>query len=455
MVLPELKDNELERIFEYFWNTSYITNIVVISSEGPCVTVDSYQPFSADFCRKVKVERLYELCEESPLKLHVFPRVLKNLHKCEVTCNSWIFEKTLYEVNSMALFSSRINSTLLVTENSDPDSDLTTIDRENFDIIYGAWLLRLSRTKIMSASFPITFNRMYFFLRNEQTLKTSVEILLEPFHWSMWLALLASCVVGTILLYLIKRSSILGETSIMICAVLGISTNFHSSHFAIRVQYFCWMCLGVMLTASHHAISFEILKFELLKKLPDTVKEVVASNFTDTIIVPNPIGDEIFKHLPKLAGMKIELIGDVEIVGEVMHRDKMVLGLLTDLMVFHSGEGIDSFHYLKDAFATLLHTIYFTKNSFLLESFNKMVLDLFSGGIMQKWKTDFYGNSLHNSKHNDYVKALGFRELKGVFEVWAVFLGCSFVIFIGEIVYVRFKGKFKKLIKDFFSVIKN
>lgn len=447
IVFSDPKDQDFYQTFNYFWNTSFITDVIVISKEGPCIDVYSYQPFTSTSCNVVSVQKIHKLCEKSS-NLKTFPRIIKDLHKCVIrgSASTGLIHKTLkspfYEETTLNLLSTVMNFTFEISR-KDIRTDVETFDVTKFDVAYGANILTEKRVKIMSPSYPHSSKSLYMFLKYEKNCKTSLEILLEPFHWTVWLALIASSALGTIVLAISNKSSFMKESSAMLRILLGIPIQISSScNFSIRIQYFNWMCLGLVISACHHAIFFDILKFNLLKPLPRTLQEVVRTNFVHAIMVPEPISVEISEYLRRFTDIEIVVERVNGIIPAVLHGKERILGIATMTMVAFSGEDIDSFSILEDKLTTIFSAVYFRKNSFLLNTFNKLVLDLYSGGFLQKWRDDFFGQMFGKSIDVSQVKALSMGELYGIFNIGMVLLLVSAGCFVAEIISFKFKDSF-------------
>lgn len=446
VVFSDPEDQDFYRTFHYFWKTLFITDVIVVSNtrQEPCVDVYSYQPFTSTKCRVVTVEKIDQICENSSnTPLEIFPRTIKDLHKCEIRGSASTgpnLKSPFYEESTLKQFSRILNFTFHITIKDIKYSEV--FDLTKFDLAYGSNILTQERIKIMSASYPHSTKGLYMFLKYEKNCKTSLEILLEPFHWTMWLALIISSIFGATLLSISKNSSIMNESSAMFRMLLGISTRLSANHFAVKIQYFCWMCLGLMISATHHAIFFDILKFDLHKPLPRTLRDVVDTKFVQAIIVPEPIGEQISGYLRRFTDMEIITERVNGIIPTVLHGKQRLLGVITSTMVAFSGEDIESFYILEDNLSTIFSAIYFTKNSFLLKTFNKLALELHRSGILQKWRDDFFGQVFAKCNDASRVKALSMGELYGIFNICTILLLMACGSFVAEVIYFRIRNKY-------------
>lgn len=302
--------------------------------------------------------------------------------------------------------------------------------------MFGSYLITDYRTRFLSPSFPVDWKDLFLGFKNELIPKTSLEILLEPFDCKIWSVLTFFAIFGTIIISICKQSSLIKEFFIMICLLLGVATKISVQKAAFRIQYLCWMILGLIISSVHHAVFFDILKFDMNKLPPDTIHEIISTNFTQKILVPETSIRRV-EHLKENTDFKIVTRNVLDIIPEMLQGSERVAALMTEMMVLFSGENVDAFYIMKDKFASVLNAIYFQKNSILLEDFNSIVVELYSGGILQKWHNDVFDGLLESRLDCNYVNALTMFQLKGIFDIWMVLLGVSFIVFVGEIIVAK------------------
>lgn len=178
--------------------------------------------------------------------------------------------------------------------------------------------------------------------------------------------------------------------------LLGISTK--------KIQYFCRMCLGLMIAATHHVV------------------EVVNMHFIDAIIVPEPIAEEVSKFFRRFTDIEIVIERVNGVIPAVLYGKRGVLVITTRTSAVFRGENIDSFFILEEKFSAIFSAIFFSKNCFLLNNFNSMVLELYVGGFLQKWRKDFFGQMFGKNKVISQVKALCMEELYGICNIHLILL---------------------------------
>lgn len=200
------------------------------------------------------------------------------------------------------------------------------------------------------------------------------------------------------------------------------------------------MCLGLIFSAVHHGMFFNILKTDLKKPLPKTLDEILQTNFTKKIVICDSIVKHMLSFIQKAKHFEYTVKRKGELLTEVLDG-KERLGLCSGMMIVFSGRKQSSFHVLSERYSMVLNTIYFTKNSFLLQGYNKMILELYSGGILQKWHTDIYRNVEKNDNQKDSFKALGIHELRGIFQISFICLTFTCILFACEVIWFRIKKR--------------
>lgn len=458
--VPQIKIKNLQKLFLRFWKTFYILNVILITTKDNCIIIYTYEPFSDISCRTINIKILEIFCSKGEYKsFDVFPRKIENLYKCKVRGNAWcgdikVMSFPHLESKTLQSFSKKLNFSFKVLKTGDFHQSYTA---GNFDIIFGNYHNSEQRSKILSVSFPHDWHYIFMFLKRRQHMKTSWEILVEPFDWNLWLMLIICLIVGPILLSFFKKCSFINEFTTILCLLFGISTKLSAKRFNIKIQYYLWMFLGVIITSAHHAAYYNILQFKLYCSLPETLEEIKNQNISDNLLIPIALanGTEYFKNK---TGMKVSVVRGFNIIPKILYGSKRSMGLTSLEMISNSEFDLESFHIIDDVVLTVYSVIFFEKHSFLVNPFNEMLINLYSGGILEKWKNDFFKSSIKEFKsylsRNYRIQKFSFKQLSKAFEIWFVFLFLSSIILAGERICFNRRCQFKvnKGIKSFFEI---
>lgn len=421
--------------FSYFWKTGYETNVVIAVQNQTCVEVYSYRQFSNNHCGKVVPEKLYQLCECDDLHISIFPRVVKNMHKCPIRVLS-NYERSYKNVSAFPLFEETIANefaellNLSMNMTYKPESYNMSLICDKYDIVYGLYTLSTERAEVMSFAFPTYFTTWMIFLKKEKRFKSLLQILFSPFHEIVWTLIFFTGFVTSIVRSAYSGTSKVDELFDTYSVLLAVPVKSKSTKTFIRLQFASWLFLGVIFSACYHGVFFRIMKTGFLDKPPKTLQEVIETNFTNTLIFNDEVNNELMNYLDSISFELVEK-PHLEVISEVMNSKDRIAGVGTKMDLLSTTEDLRSLHILPERIMMNIISFYFRKNSFMLRSFNKMVLDLYSGGILRKWKKEYHLRKVIQRVNNEFT-ALGLKEFLGTFQIWfALLIGAS-LCFVGE-----------------------
>lgn len=231
VVFPAIQEECIYKTFEHFWNESFVTNVIVLVLKNNCIHVYIYEPFSAGWCRKIKIIKLHTLCEiDENQQFQIFPRAVRNLNKCVIKSIAFFWRMNPhYEEWILQQFANQMNFTFNPSYDYE-NNLLETHELVKFDLFYGTYTLCLRGTESLSFGHPHNQIGMYLFLKNERELKTSLNILLQPFDKDSWIMFGLSGLFGSLFLALIERSPITDQIILMFSLLLGVPIKLHSQN---------------------------------------------------------------------------------------------------------------------------------------------------------------------------------------------------------------------------------
>lgn len=443
----EINQDDISEIFKYFWETSYITAVIILVKKSPCYSVYRYNPFTQASCRQVSFEEKL-ICKITDLQQMITQSTKKeNLNRCPINCLAWnewppysSFEGdklVFFEGKVLNEFSEWINSTIIAKP-----LDVSIFQNEPFDVINktsdifcGEYVLTSKRANNFSFSFPHDRSTMVMFLTNDKVTKTSLEILLAPFDYWSWTMLCLSWLSGTVSLKFMTNEDITSVCLMIFSLILGAPVMLVHSKFNIRLQYLTWIFLGFTFSIVHHGVFFSILQSSLLRPLPNTFDKIIRTNYSRAFLTDEFIFTDILKDNQDIvnANMSYTVQHPNQIFDYMLYTKHKVVGVSTSrIYEYRTKNDSDLMYRLSERFMTIFYTIYFTKNSFLVNDMNKMVLDLYGGGILEKWMVDTVGERRKKIR-SERVRKLSLMELGGIFEIYGVLILFSSAVFIGEI----------------------
>lgn len=434
----------------------YIQSILIfIKDRINCFHLYKFDAFTESSCRNPVSRDLGTICINEDLHKLETNAQISNFHKCPIKIVAWdnsppytSFKEgnvIFFEGKILNEFSKLTNLTLVADElesnfyRNQPLKVLTVPS----DVFCGEYILTPGRADRFSYSFPHDTSSMVMFLKNEKILKTSFEILLAPFDWWSWTSLLISWFFGVISISLMTRTDIASACILLLSLILGVPVHFRQTQFHMRLQYLTWLVLGLTFSIVHHVVFFDILQTSLTKPLPNTLAKLLKINYSRTFFTYDYIFFDIFDANEDIqnASMKYVWKHPSEFLIEMFKIEERVIGVATSRVYEWRTKGFSDLLYrLPERFMTIFNTIYFEKNSFLLNDMNKMILDLYGGGILEKWMFDIVGKR-RSSELVQRFRKLSLVQLGGIFEIYLIFIIVSFTVFIGEIWHHRFYNK--------------
>lgn len=91
---------------------------------------------------------------------------------------------------------------------------------------------------------------------------------------------------------------------------------------------------------------------------------------------------------------------------------------------------------LNERICTISLTIYFRKNSYLIEPVNDEISMYISSGLILHWKDETYlDKSWKMIVSNERV--LKWKDVEGIFQIYGILLTIATIVFIGELIFDR------------------
>lgn len=92
----------------------------------------------------------------------------------------------------------------------------------------------------------------------------------------------------------------------------------------------------------------------------------------------------------------------------------------------------------KDRIFFLAFSVYFPKNSCLRKAFSDQLNKYNTNGLIDYWTSKFTKEKTKYSDHLNEVNALKFNQIQGILVLTVMLYGFAFVIFVAELLSVRF-----------------
>lgn len=140
----------------------------------------------------------------------------------------------------------------------------------------------------------------------------------------------------------------------------------------------------------------------------------------------------------EIAGVR-ENILDAEFKGALLSSEEHV--------AFSNKAGFPDkfFHHTNEVFFVFNLVIFLHRQSCLTEEINRYILNFGSNGLLDKWMREFVDDSYLNERIVSTPKKLEFEQLLGSFELLAIGLALSGIVFVFEVL-SKFSSRLRTLI---------
>jgi hypothetical protein len=125
--------------------------------------------------------------------------------------------------------------------------------------------------------------------------------------------------------------------------------------------------------------------------------------------------------------------------------------ITSDELLYLNKINVNQFTYriCKERLYTVHNALLFQPNSFLIEAFDRVILQLQSNGLIDYWISEYIDVSYYNVKEaKKSAQKLTFHQLNGTFQMLFIGLLIASFTFIGEQIYSRFHRRKMKPIKE-------
>ena len=289
---------------------------------------------------------------------------------------------------------------------------------------------------------------------------SSFEIIAYPFDFNIWFVLMVlllfilssthilmySC--RNVLKFIYGFSSATLINTNMIAIVLGQTAHSMPKRNFARYIFLMWILLTLILRSIYQGSLFDFLKSQKTLTLPDSTLELTERKYK--LIVNMATGDS-FSGVPIIRDKKIEvLIMNISDAGgypilEANPDKRYVTGTPKDFLTYyveqHNKYGV--FHVLKETIFAQQLCVYFTKHSYLVAPFNRILEFLGNFGLINFWAGLLLDDRFLEKvdEINTAHTPLTFTQLSGIVEICLYLYVLTIVVFLGEILWFKYQNK--------------
>uniref|UniRef100_A0A1I8PNM8 Putative ionotropic receptor ligand binding domain-containing protein n=1 Tax=Stomoxys calcitrans TaxID=35570 RepID=A0A1I8PNM8_STOCA len=476
-------NQEMQKIFEYCWHY-YIANVALLFTlEGQSIDLFTYYPFTPNHCQRPQIRKINEESRQimnlSPNEL--YPEKFLNFHNCTLVAAVWDVPPylTLPETERrpnqfggvegllLDIMAGVLNFDLdykippnneqrgLVKKDGNVTGAIKMLNERIADVSLGSFRCTLERSTVLTptATFYQTM-QVFTVLALKQALG-SFEVITYPFDiyiWSISLGLTAILVASTYIFNLFYKNAleIIYETTSLsvisaniIAITLGQPTIGKQKRSMTRYFIFIWVLWTFVLRSTYQGALFDFLNSQRTIEPPDSSKELVERHYT---LVVNLATSDAYSGVAAIRDkqLKVQIMNVTDTGGfpvlEENSNKPYVTGTPRDFLIHyvnvHRKFGV--FHVLPESVFSQQLCIYFSKHSYLVTSFDRILLNLRSFGLINHWaKQVFDDRFLATSPANAETKALSLSHLSSVFMLGIYMYASATIVFFLEIIWYR------------------
>ncbi|XP_073832584.1 uncharacterized protein [Musca autumnalis] len=475
----------------------YITNVNVIMMVEEYAYIYTYYPFTPNRCHSPQPEYVmsYEDIESNENVTlpqgGLFPNKVTHMHGCPVSVITWTNKPYTYvkrnpktgafialsgiEGSIITLLARHMNFTIVIKqpERKDageifPNGTATGATRmileQEANITVMSFMIYSERSKRLQPS--RSYLRQFYVLAMPLGRPlTPFERLIKPFNSAVWSCFNISLCLALVCIFYIK---ILGKSHLMnfvfgqgnrtpftnlLNTLFGgvmSSRNIPQKNFA-RYLLAVWMLYTFVLRSAYSGELFNIQQDGTGQNTLQTLREVVANNYTIFTygVLQNIIRTAIPGGNIQTFDKENTLTNVLKTISEPDSRHKIALTLLDSSINYHNQNNpTRRVHVLKERVITAPLVFYMPRYSFLRGETSRILLRIVESGLVRLYTSLNLFTPISPDRQPETVD-LSLSVLVGIFSFYAFLLSICFVVFLLEILSIKYK-RIKKVV-DFLN----
>lgn len=466
IVMMEGSKEDVREVLKFMWQVQ-VYNVNLIYRNNGNVSTYTLHPITSQTCNNTEPE---EISTNSQME-KFFPQKFINLHKCLVRVA--VYENKPYAFNDCSdsencRLLGRDSHLLLtiadsmnfvfdrkiffkagsITENGNATGPLKLIIEKEVDFAIGDFFLKHLRTKFMDASETYA-SSLFVFIIPPGTDFSSLENLIGTFSKVVWMFVLSIIGLAFIVILLVNRmpravnqilfgEKIKSATMNLISVILGVSIKTLPRLNFIRFLLMNYILFCIVMRTCYIGSLFRLYQLNLKHRKVSTIDEIIERGFT---IYSHDSNSDLFKEHPRLEALVKYFNSELD--DEIL---EMIKNPSSDIAFSRQLEKVSYYNEINfynfqhevcpERFNSFPIVIYFPKRSFLMDSINKKISQLKSGGFVEYWQSMYVNKkkTLHRSRSHSGPKTLSMKTLIGSFQIWLSLCCLASVVFIAEII---------------------
>ncbi|KAG5681325.1 hypothetical protein PVAND_010772 [Polypedilum vanderplanki] len=401
--------NNIQEIFDELWNKR-IYNIYVFHENETEIDLITFNPLgNSKNCNDIKMNVVNKFINGKFMHSKLLYYKLKNLQGCPlrvVTLNEHFdvtkikhsngtIEYIGHAIDLMNAVAEALNFRPIIDliedgnkwgdiyKNGTATGTVGKLLNKECEIAFGDWFLLPDRTKIFDNSLAHGSTQLVFLIPPAKHF-TSIENLVRPFHWIVWILFVLTFLIGllTILIINVKfkklKSFVYGRnvkypTMNMFSAIFGMQQNILPKRNFARFLLMLFLIFCLILRSIYQGALFEFLQLDDRHKQIKTLKSLFKSNlqiytydYFDIII--NDSMPELFKKIKHVYDHNNFIIQPLKETDEKAGLENL------KYIIYENRKKRQNFlHYCKEEFLTISYVWYFPKKSYLIKKVNRKI----------------------------------------------------------------------------------
>lgn len=305
---------EIAEIFELMWKRQFFNVFVVYLSDDGAVNLESFDLFEPGKCNSPTPVLINKFVHGKFVKrLELFGRNMRNLKRCPIRVafvNTYepytivranpksVADFSGEAINILKRLSTSLNFSITISyvgyfgaiySNGTSDGALGTLIDQSADFSISNWWLVPHRLKFLDSTYPYTCEPIVFALSAGREL-TSLERLVYPFNYLLWIAILLCFAIGFFAISIINMHSTKVQNFVfgsavqsphlnMVSAFIGVSQPKLPRRNFSRFLLMKFLLSSLILRAIYQASSFQFLQSNAHLDKIKTISDLIENDF--------------------------------------------------------------------------------------------------------------------------------------------------------------------------------
>ncbi|EDV34310.2 uncharacterized protein Dana_GF21243 [Drosophila ananassae] len=474
-----LLQGEMRQIFDYCWRYHLIHCSIQVQKSNGDILFYSYYPFGEQGCRDMEPQLINRYNGSMLVEPELFPRKLRNFFGCPLRCALWHAPPFLrlydhqteeeeqqrpyvgggYEGRLLLALAEKMNFTIdvLPLASNLHDKALEMLQEDKADLTLGGIRQTVPRSLKATSTDNYHQTRAVFGVLASSYELSSLDILLYPYRFTIWLAILGVVAFSALLQLMVERflrERQTGSASWQNLELIFVGMPLIKVPRSHTARLYCLMLMmyTLIIRTIYQGLLYHLIRTHQLNRWPQTIEALVQKNFT--VVLTSQV-QEALEEIPSVQHMKFHLLDEAASELDPLYflganhqlRRHVTATALDNFIHFnrlsaervHQSGGLgEGAHYelVPEDIINLPLTMYLRKHSFLIDQINEEILWMRSVGLLAVWaRWELVESYLRNEQS---FQILGLLELYVIFLMVTLGLSLSLVVFLLELASRRF-----------------